>query len=186
VASEAAGVSGVAGRYALALYDLANQQWALDTAAGDLAQLGRMIEESGELRRLLDSLVLKRETKAGAIAALAQRAGLSPLVTKFLGVLARNGRLSALPQVIATYTKILAEQRGEVTATVTVAQALSDQQIAGLKDKLRRATGTNSVALDIWIDPAIIGGLVVKIGSRRIDGSLRTKLRKLQLVMKGI
>lgn len=186
VASEAAGVSGVAGRYALALYDLANQQWALDSVAGDLAQLRAMIEESAELKRLLDSRVLKRETKAAAIAALVERANLSALVKNFLGVLTRNGRLPVLPQVIAAYTKVLAEKRGEITATVTAAQALSDQQIAGLKDNLKRATGMNNVALDIWIDPAIIGGLVVKIGSRRIDGSLRTKLQKMQLAMKGI
>lgn len=186
MASEAAGVSGVAGRYALALYDLANQQWALDTVAEDLAQLRRMIEESGELKRLLNSRVLKRETKAAAIAAVIERAGLSALIKKFIGVLARNGRLSVLPHVVTAYTKVLAERRGEVTATVTAAQALSDHQIAGLKDNLKRATGMNNVALDIWIDPAIIGGLVVKIGSRRIDGSLRTKLQKLQLAMKGI
>lgn len=186
VASEAAGVSGVAGRYALALYDLANQQKALDTVAGDLAQLRGMIDESGELKRLLASRILQREAKTAALTALAERAALSTLVKNFLGVLGRNGRLPALPQVITAYTKVLAEKRGEVTATVTVAQALSDDQIAGLKANLKRATGMNNVALDIWIDPAIIGGLVVKIGSRRIDGSLRTKLHKLQLAMKGI
>ena len=186
VASEAAGVSGVAGRYALALYDLANQQLALDTAAQDLAQLRRMIDENADLKRLLNSRVLKRETKAAAIGALVDRAELSALVRNFIGVLARNGRLPVLPQVITAYTKVLAEKRGEVTATVTAAQALSEHQIAGLKDNLKRATGMNNVALDIWIDPAIIGGLVVKIGSRRIDGSLRTKLQKLQLAMKGI
>jgi F-type H+-transporting ATPase subunit delta len=186
VASEAAGVSGVAGRYALALYDLANQQAALDTAAQDLAQLRRMIEDNADLKRVLNNRILKRATKAAAIGAVVERAGLSELVGKFIGVLARNGRLAVLPQVIAAYTKILAEKRGEVTATVTASQELSEDQIAGLKDNLKRATGMNNVALDIWIDPAIIGGLVVKIGSRRIDGSLRTKLQKLQLAMKGI
>ena len=96
VASEAAGVSGVAGRYALALYDLANQQLALDTAAQDLAQLRRMIDENADLKRLLNSRVLKRETKAAAIGALVDRAELSALVRNFIGVLARNGRLPGL------------------------------------------------------------------------------------------
>ncbi len=186
MASETAGLSGVAGRYALALYDLANQQWALDTVVQDFAVLRRMIDESSELKRVLDSRVLTRSTKAAAVGAVAERAGVSPLVRNFIGVIARNGRLAALPAVIAAYTKLLAARRGEITAEVTAARRLDDGQIAALKDNLKRATGMNNVALDIWIDPAIIGGLVVRIGSRRIDGSLRTKLQKLQLAMKGV
>lgn len=185
MASEATGVSGAAGRYALALYELANGQWALDTVAADFASLRRMIDASADLRLLLRTRVIGRAARQAAIGSLAERAGLSPLTCNFIAVLARNGRLSALTEIMSAYDKMLAERRGEVTATVTAAQALSDPQIDALKDQLKRATGMNSVALDIWIDPAIIGGLIIKIGSRRVDGSLRTKLQKMQLAMKG-
>jgi len=186
VASEATGVSGVAGRYALALYDLANQQWALDTVSADLASLRRMIGASADLKSVLVTQVIDRSVKAKAVESVIERAALSPLVRNFIGVVARNGRLSAVPEMITAYDKLLADRRGEVTATVTAAQALTESQIDALKDNLKRTTGMNSVALDIWIDPTIIGGLIVKIGSRRVDGSLRTKLRKMQLAMKGI
>lgn len=186
MASATAGLSGVAGRYALALYDLANQQWALDTVAEDFAALRRMIDESAELKRVLESRVLQRPAKARAIGAVAEQAGLSPLVRNFIGVLARNGRLAALPAVITAYVALLAERRGEITAEVTSARALDAGQVAALTDNLKRATGMNNVTLDLSIDPAIIGGLVVRVGSRRIDGSLRTKLQKLQLAMKGM
>lgn len=185
VASEAKGVSGLAGRYAAALFDLADQQKALDAVAGDLAQLRGLIAESGDLRRLLKNPVLSRAAQGAALAALVQRAGLMPLVGNFVALVARNRRLGALPAMIAAFQKILADRRGEVTARVTTAQALSQEQIDALSARLRQSTGSK-VALDIWIDPEIIGGLVVQIGSQLIDSSLRTKLEKMQLAMKGI
>lgn len=185
MASEATGVSGLAGRYAAALFDLADQQKTLDAVAGDLTVLRGLIAESSDLRRLLNNPVLSRAQQGAAMAALVQHAGLSPLVGNFVALVARNRRLGALPAMISAYLEILADRRGEVTATVTTAQALSQQQIDALSERLRQSTGAK-VALDIWIDPEIIGGLIVKIGSRLVDSSLRTKLQKMQLAMKGI
>ena len=185
MASEATGVSGVAGRYAAALYDLASQQGALDTVSADFASLSRMIGASADLKNLLKTRGVPRPAQSAAVAAVAERAELSPLVRNFLGVLGRNARLAAIPAIIGAYTKILAERRGEMTATVTVAQPMSDTQIGTLTETVKRAMGLKHVALDIWVDPTIIGGLILKIGSRRVDGSLRTKLHKMQLAMKG-
>jgi F-type H+-transporting ATPase subunit delta len=185
VASDATGISALAGRYTSALFDLAGEQRAYDAVAGDLVSLESMLADSPELRRVISSPILKRAHQEAAIAALASQAQFGPLVRNFLHLLARNRRLAALPEIIGGYKKRLADSRGEITARVTTAQALTDAQIADLAEKLKRSFGTK-VALDIWIDPAIIGGLVVKVGSRLIDGSLRSKLQRLQLALKGI
>ena len=175
----------MAGRYAAALYDLASQQGALDTVAADFASLSRMIGASADLKNLLKTRGISRVAQSVAVAALAERAEFSPLVKNFLGVLGNNARLAAIPAIIVAYTRILAERRGEMMATVTVAQPMSETQIGTLTETVKRAMGLKHVALDIWIDPAIIGGLILKIGSRRVDGSLRSKLHKMQLAMKG-
>jgi F-type H+-transporting ATPase subunit delta len=185
VASDATGISALAERYAAALYDLASGQNAIDAVLGDLAGLRGMLAQSAELRRVTASPVLKRATQEAAIGAVAAQAGFSPLVQNFLRVLARNRRLSALPAIVDAFNRRVAASRGEITARVTTAQALSDAQIAALEERLKRSLGTK-VALDIWIDPAIVGGLVVKVGSKLIDGSLRSKLQRLQLALKGI
>ena len=185
MASEARGVSGVAERYAAALFELADERRLLDAVAGDLAELRTMLRESPDLGRLLRSPVLARSEQARAIAALAERAGLTPLTRDFLGIVARNRRLFAVPAMIEAYLARLAERRGEVTAEVTAAQPLSEAQHAALLDQLRRAMGRR-VAVDIRVDPALLGGMVVKVGSRMIDGSLSSKLRRLQMAMKGI
>jgi F-type H+-transporting ATPase subunit delta len=185
VASEATGVSGLAGRYATALFDLADQQQALDTVAGDLIKLRQMIEESPELARLIRSPVLSRDVQARAMATLTEKAELGTTVRNFVGVVARNRRLFALTGIIKGFLGLLAARRGEVTAEITAAQALTAGQLTAINEQLNRAIGSK-VAVDVRVDPAIIGGLVVKVGSRMVDGSLRTKLTRLQLAMRGI
>ncbi len=185
MASEATGVSGLAGRYATALFDLADQQQALDTVAGDLIKLRQLIEESPELARVIRSPVLSRDVQARAMAAIAEKAELGTTVRNFVGVVARNRRLFALAGIISGFLALLAARRGEVTAEVTAAQALTKGQLTAINEQLNRAIGSK-VAVDVRVDPAIIGGLVVKVGSRMVDGSLRTKLTRLQLAMRGI
>jgi len=183
VASEA-GVSGLAERYAKALFDLADERKALDAVADDLRALGAMIAESADFRRLIRSPVLSRLEQGKAIAALAERAGFSTLTRNLLGVAARNRRLFVLPEVIAGYLRELAARRGEVTAEVTAARALTREQAEKVREQLRRAVG-RKVAVDIRVDPSLIGGLVVRVGSRLIDASLKNKLARLRVAMKG-
>jgi F-type H+-transporting ATPase subunit delta len=185
LASAATGVSGLAGRYATALFELADQEKALDPVAGDLRALGAMIEGSADLKRLIRSPVLTREAQAAAMAALLARAEFSGMTQNFVGLVARNRRLFALPGMIAGYLRLLAERRGEIRAEVTAAQEMSPAQVDAINDQLKRAVGSK-VAVEIRVDPAIIGGLVVKVGSRMVDGSLRSKLNRLQLAMRGI
>lgn len=185
LASETTGVSGLAERYAAALFELADERRQLDAVAEDLRQLRRMLGESADLNRLLRSPILAREEQRKAVAALAERAGMSPLVRDFLGVVAGNRRLFAVPAMIEAYLKKLADRRGEVTAEVTTAQPLSEQQLTSLGEQLRRSVGRR-VAVEVRVDPRLIAGLVVKVGSRMIDASLSSKLRRLQLAMKGI
>jgi F-type H+-transporting ATPase subunit delta len=186
VAAEArARVSGLAERYAAALFELADERKALDQVAGDLEGLRAMLRESADLIRLVRSPVLSRETQGKAIAALAQKAELSPLTGNFLGLLARNRRLFALPEMIQGYLQLLAEQRGEVTAEVRAAQTLSPAQKEAVSEQLRKAVG-RKVAVDIAVDPSLIGGLVVRVGSRLVDASLKSKLHRLALAMKGV
>lgn len=185
MASEATGVSGLAERYAAALFELADERRALDPVAEDLRQLRAMLRESGDLSRLLRSPVLSREQQGQAIGAVAERAGLLPLTRDFLAVVARNRRLFAVPAMIEGYLAKLAERRGEVTAEVTVAQPLNEARSSALTEQLRRAVGAR-VAVDIRIDPSLLGGMTVKVGSRMVDASLKSRLQRLQLTMKGI
>jgi F-type H+-transporting ATPase subunit delta len=185
LASEATGVSGVAERYAAALFDLADERRVLDEVASDLRDLRTMLAASADLTRLVRSPLLARGDQAKAVAALAERAGFSPLVRDFVAVVARNRRLFAVPAMIEAYLKKLAERRGEVSAEVTAAQSLSETQLARLSEQLRRSVGRR-VSVDVKVDPGLIGGMIVKVGSRMIDGSVKSKLQRLQLAMKGI
>lgn len=185
MASEATGVSGLAERYAAALFELADERHALDAVAGDLRELRAMLRDSPDLARLIRSPVLSREEQGKAVAAVAASAGLSPLTADFLGVVARNRRLFAVPSMIEGFLVKLAERRGEVTAEVTAAQPLTEAQQDALTEQLRRAVGRR-VSVDIRVDPALLGGMVVKVGSRMVDGSLRSKLQRLQMAMKSI
>jgi F-type H+-transporting ATPase subunit delta len=185
VASNASGTSGLGARYATALYALADEQKSLDAVAEDLRALRGLIDESADLRRLIRSPVLTRAAQGHAIAALAERAAFQPLVRNILGLLAKNRRLFVLHHVIAAYLAELATRRGEVTAQVISAQALTEAQRLSLDDRLRRAVG-GKVAIELRVDPSLLGGLIVKLGSRMVDASLSSKLYRLQLAMKGV
>jgi F-type H+-transporting ATPase subunit delta len=185
VASEASGLSGIAERYAIALYELADEAKALDTLADDLRELRGMIAESGDFSRFLRTPLLGRKEQTDAVQAVLKAAGGSDLTRRFVGVLGRNRRLFALSATIEAFLEILAERRGEVTAHVTAAAALSDAQEAALLASLKKAIG-GSVNIETKIEPELIGGLVVRVGSRMVDTSLRTKLQRMQLAMKGV
>jgi F-type H+-transporting ATPase subunit delta len=185
LASETTGVSGLAERYAVALFDLADERRTLDEVASDLRQLREMLEASGDFLRLIRSPILSRSDQAKAIGVLAERAGLSSLVRDFLAVVARNRRLFAVPAIIAAFLQKLAARRGEVSAQVTAARPLSEAQLAALNEQLRRSIGSR-VSVDVRVDPELIGGMIVKVGSRMVDGSVKSKLQRLQLAMKSI
>jgi F-type H+-transporting ATPase subunit delta len=184
LASETAGSSGLAERYAAALFELADERHALDAVAADLRGLRTMVMESAELVRLLRSPVLSREEQAKAVEALAERAGLSELTRHFLGVVASNRRLFAVPDMIEAYLRRLAERRGEVSALVTVAQPLNEARQTALTEQLRRALGAR-VAVDVRVDPSLLGGMIVKVGSRLVDASLNSRLQRLRLAMRA-
>ena len=185
MASSSSGASGLAGRYAAALFDLADERKELDAVAGDLQRLRDMLRESEDLRRLVRSPVLSREEQRRAILALAERTGISPLARNFLGLVAQNRRLFAVPQMIESYLALLAERRGEVTAEVVAAQPLSEAQRHALDARLRQAVGKN-VAVDVRVDPTLLGGMVVKVGSRMVDASLKSKLHRMAIAMTGV
>ena len=182
--SETTGVSALAERYATALFDIADERRALDEVAADLRQLRAMVAASADLMRLVRSPVLSRHDQARAVAALALRAELSPLVRDFLAVVARNRRLFAVPSMIDGYLAMLAARRGEVTAEVVAAQPLTEAQLDALSEHLRRTVGRR-VFVDARVDQRLIGGMIVKVGSRMVDASVESKLRRLQLAMKA-
>ncbi len=184
MSSEPTGTSGFAGRYAAALFDLAEEQGAIDTVAADLATLQETIEAVDELAWLIRSPLISREDQGRAMDAVLDAVGISDLTRRFIGVVAANRRLFALPEMIRAYSALLARHRGEVTAEVTSAVALSDAQLAAVAGALKQVTGVN-VTLTARVDPGIVGGMVVQIGSRMLDSSLRTKLDKLELAMRG-
>jgi len=173
------------GRYALALLDLADEKKQLDQVAEDLRGLKALLEESDDLRRMVRSPIITREQQAAAVTAVAARLGVSDLTRRFVLVVAQNRRLFALDSMIDAYLAELARRRGEVQAEVIAARALSDAQLQALDETLRGIVG-GKVDIDVAVDPSLIGGLIVKVGSRMIDNSLRTKLQRLQLAMKGV
>jgi F-type H+-transporting ATPase subunit delta len=176
--------SGLAGRYAAALFELAEEQDALDAVADDLHGLRDMIAESVDLERLIRSPALSRDEQARALAALGERAGFNELTRQFLGVLAHKRRLFALPEVVQAYDAMLAEHKGEVGAEVISAVPLSAPQLESVRKHLSTAVG-QTVNLSTSVDPNLLGGLVVRVGSRMIDASIRTKLHQLDLALKG-
>ncbi len=185
MASTETGSSGLASRYATALFELADEAKALDAVADDLRALKALLADSPALTRLVRSPVLSRDEQGRAIEAVLEKAGAAPLTRQFVGVAAANRRLFALPGMIDAYLAELARRRGEMTAEVTSAHALTDGQTKALTDQLKKAVGAK-VSVNVSVDPSLLGGLVVKVGSRMIDSSLRTKLSKLQLAMKGV
>lgn len=185
MAVETSIVSGIAGRYATALFELAAERKVLDEAARNLEAIRALLEESDDLRRLVRSPLFKRDDQARAMEAVMDRLDIGDLVLNFIGVVARNRRLFTLPEIIRDFNALLARHRGEVAASVASASPLSEQQIAAIEAALRAAVGTD-VTLQANVDPLLIGGLVVKVGSRMIDSSVGTKLQNLRLAMKGV
>lgn len=176
--------ASLGGRYATALFDLARESKAVDTVEASLRTLDGAVAENADLRALVSSPVIARQDAVRAMSAVAQALGLDATTTGFLGVLARNGRLKELQPAIRAFRRLAARYRGEETAEVISAHPLTDEQVAALRQKLKARTGRN-VAVEARVDPAILGGLVVKLGSQRIDSSLRTRLNTLAQAMKG-
>jgi len=185
VAADSPLLTGLTGRYATALYELADDAKALDPVAGDLDKIKKAIAESPELQRLMSSPLVPRAEQAKAVLALVAKMGVSDLTRRFIGTVARNRRLFRLPGIIDAYMALLAEHRGEVTAVVTSAKPLSSAQAESVNQALRSAVG-RKVAVSVNVDPGLLGGLKVKVGSRQIDASLASKLQRLQLAMKGL
>jgi F-type H+-transporting ATPase subunit delta len=175
---------GLAGRYANALFELAQDQKAVDTVSADLAGLRRALETSPDLARLVRSPVFSAEDHAKALKAILEKMGANTLTTKFVLLLAQKRRLFVLTHVIAAFESLLAKSRGETEAEVTAARALSDGEVAELRAVLKSKLGKEP-RLHAKVDPSLLGGLVVKVGSRMIDSSLRTKLDGLRAAMKG-
>jgi F-type H+-transporting ATPase subunit delta len=185
VPADASGVGNVAQRYAAALYDLADEKGALDIVAADLNSLQAMIDASDDFRRFIKSPVINRTEQSKGIAALAEKAQLSPIARQFLGLVSANRRLFALDQMIRGYNAILADRRGHAAAEVTAAAPLSDSQAMALKDALSKTVGRN-VQVVTKVDPSILGGLIVRVGSRMVDSSIKSKLQRLKLALKGV
>lgn len=178
------GMNEIADRYAKALFDLADDSKQLDTVADDLRGIGALIDESEDLRRLTRSPVISRADGAKAMAAVLDKMEAGDLTKKFVGYVAASRRLFALKPIIKAYLAELASRRGEVTAEVASAKELSEAQIAAVEEALKKAVG-GKVAVSHKVDPSLIGGLIVKVGSRMIDTSVATKLQRLKLAMKG-
>lgn len=176
--------ASLSGRYALALFELARERDFIKTVEGDLATLKQALTESDDFAALIRNPRVTREAAGKVLATVAKTLGLGEIATNFVGVLAANGRLSALPDVIRAFSAIAAAHRGEVTAEVTSAHALSETQVAALTAQLKAREGRD-VKVETRIDPAILGGLVVRLGSKMIDSSIRTRLNTLAQAMKG-
>ncbi|MBC7280830.1 F0F1 ATP synthase subunit delta [Hoeflea sp.] len=178
-------ISGVAERYASSLYELAAEAKAVDAVAKDLDSFQAMIDESADLRRLVESPVFSAEDQSRSIVALIAKANITGLVGNFLKVVARNRRLFAMPAIIRSYHETVARERGEVSADVASAHALSAAQEKELMAALSSVTG-KTVTLNVTVDASLLGGLIVKIGSRQVDTSLRTKLSTLKHTLKEV
>jgi len=185
VPATSAAATGLATRYATALFDLARDQKLLDAVAADLDVVGAAVVESPELKRLVTSPLLSRQAQGAAIAALAERLGLQELTRRFLGVLAANRRLFALPGIVRAFASLLVSERGEVEAEIVSAAELTQEQVSAVEEGVRRFAG-RKVRLSRSVDPGLLGGLVVRVGSRMIDASLRSRLVQLELSMRGI
>lgn len=185
MSSETKGATGLAGRYAAALYELAESAGSLDKVAEDLKALGSMIQESADLGRVISSPVLTRKEQASAMVAVCDKAGMDDLTKNFVGTVAQNRRLFSLASMIKAFLDELSRRRGEATAQVISAKELSDKQLKAVSDVLKKAVGTK-VSIESSVDEGLLGGIIVKVGSRMIDTSIKTKLQQLHLSMKGI
>ncbi len=178
-------VSGVAGRYATALFELASEANAIDAVSADLDSFSAMIAESDDLKRLISSPAFSAEEQVAAIKALLAQAKITGIAGNFIGFVASKRRLFALPGMIRAYRGLVAEAKGIVSAEVTVAEEPTAKRLDEIRATLKEVAGRN-VDVAIKIDPAIIGGLIVKMGSRMVDASLKTKLNSIRLAMKEV
>ncbi|MBP0437645.1 F0F1 ATP synthase subunit delta [Tianweitania sediminis] len=178
-------IAGVADRYAGSLFDLARDTNSIPAVEADLGRFEALLAESDDLTRLVKSPVFSAEEQEKAIGAVLSRAGITGLVANFLQVVAQNRRLFAAPGMIKAFRRIAAEHRGETTAEVTTAHPLTAEQESELKATLK-SIANKDVAINVTVDPTLLGGLVVKMGSRQIDTSLKTKLASLKLALKEV
>jgi F-type H+-transporting ATPase subunit delta len=174
----------MAGRYATALFELARDERSIDAVKADLDRFDALLADSADLSRLVRSPVFGAAEQTRALGAVLDKAGIGGFAGNFLRFVASNRRLFAVQDMIRGFRTLVAKHKGEVTAEVTVAENLSDRHLDALKDALKSVTGGRAVDLKLKVDPAIIGGLVVKLGSRMVDSSLRTKLNSIKHAMK--
>ena len=176
--------ASLAGRYATALFGLARDEQQIDAVGRSLDSIEAAIAEVPDFKALVTSPLIGRAEAGKTVRALVPALGLDPITGRFLGVLADNGRLGELKSVIRIARQLAAGHRGETTAEITSAFPLGDAQVAALKTKLKARVGRD-VAIDAKVDPNLLGGLVVRLGSQMIDASIRTKLNTLATAMKG-
>jgi len=180
------GATGLAGRYAGALYALAAESKKVDAIHADLTALAGLVADHQDLKKLLNSPILTRHEQQAAINAILERAGADFLTVKFVGTLAANGRLNALLPIIRAFLQEHARRRGQISAEVISAVELDDSRKASVVKAVARLAGSDKVSLTMRVDQSVIGGLVVRIGSRMIDTSIKTKLSRLETAMKGV
>ncbi len=185
MSSKTSDVLGLSGRYADALLELAVDNGAVESVEADAKLLRQMVADSVDLRRFIESPVFSRADHMKGLDAVIEKAGIGDLTRKFVLLIAHNRRLFALSEILEVLLKKMAERRGEVTAAVTSARALTAAQRTALANALKKATGQD-VNVEASVDPKVLGGLVVRIGSRMVDSSLRSQLQRLQLAMKGV
>lgn len=178
-------VSGMAGRYATALFELALEEHAIDAVRDDLGRFDALIADSPDLQRLVRSPVFTAEEQTKALTAVLDKAGIDGLAVRFLKVVSSNRRLFAVRDMIRGFRTLVASHKGETSATVTVAEKPSEAHLAAIKDALKAVT-KKDVQVEVKVDPSIIGGLIVKLGSRMVDTSLRTKLNAIKHAMKEV
>ena len=183
MAAEDPSVSGVSGRYATALFELARDEKSIDAVRADLDRFDAMLNDSADLKRLVRSPVFAADAQSKALSAVLDKAGITGISANFLKVLTANRRLFAVSDVIRAFRALVARFKDEASADVTVAEPLSDKNLDALKTALKAVSGKD-VTLHVKVDPSIIGGLVVKLGSRMVDSSLRTKLNSIKHAMK--
>jgi F-type H+-transporting ATPase subunit delta len=177
-------IKEIAGRYATALFELAEDAKALDSVADDLRQIQAGLDESDDLAAVLRSPVMSRDDQGKAMSAVLDKMGTSDLTKKFVGYVAANRRLFAMEAMITAYLEALAESRGEVTAEVVSAKSMTKTRLSAIEKAIKAAVG-GKVSINHSVNPDLVGGLTVKVGSRMIDASVSTQLSKLKLAMKG-
>jgi F-type H+-transporting ATPase subunit delta len=179
-------LAGFTGRYATALFELAEESGRIDAVAQDLSSFAEIMSESEDLSRLVSSPAISRDDQSKAMAAVLEKAGADDLVKKFIGVVAGNGCLFALPAIIERFMADLAARRGEVSAEVVSAVSLDGKLENEVRSAIAKVAGSDKISLSMRVDPSLIGGLVVRVGSRMIDTSIKTKLNRLEMTMKGV